>query len=379
MRETFKNLTLLIASLAISLLAAEGVLRLLAPQRVPRFPRGLFVSDPALGYRLTPLFRGTASTGEYRTALRTDRLGLREDRDYAAKPANTDRILALGDSFTMGVGVESADAFPKVLERLLAAAAPARSVEVVNAGVPGYNTRQERTYLQASGLALQPDLVLLNVFVGNDIHDNLVEDRVKVVDGLLVDDGDATSGGLLPHGLRVALSRSHLYQLLWPLQRRLRDATYAEAESRRMQAYLAIYARTPDERVDAMWAATWKEIARTRDVVAGHGARMAIVIIPELRQVDPAMWQGLEPVYRRDEPNRRIVEYCTREGIPVLDLLPSFLAAGQPRAHYYRVDNHWTVTGNVVAATATRDFLTSAGLAAHGGASVAASRAGSGR
>lgn len=383
MADYVKNLVLLTASVLLCTLAAEATLRIVAPQRVPRFPRGLFVADTTLGYRLTPRFRGVASTGEYRTSLRTDTLGLREDRDYGPKPANTQRILALGDSFTMGVGVESADAFPKVVERLMLRGETGASIEVINAGVPGYNTRQERVYLQSDGLSLQPDLVLLNVFVGNDIHDNLSEDRVKVVDGYLISDSDGASGGLLPQGLRVTLSRSHLYQLLWPLQRRLRDSTFAQEERRTLQAYLSIYARATDPHVEAMWTATWKEIARIGELTKTHGRALAVVIIPELRQVDPAIWQALSAAeasaYERDRPNRRIVEYCEKAGVPVLDLLPTFLAAGEARKNYFLVDNHWTVKGNSVAAAAIANFVTERGLASTGGTTTLAGRIVSGR
>jgi hypothetical protein len=82
MPDRLKNALLLGMTLLLCTLAAEGVLRVVAPQRVPRFPSGLFVGDPLLRYRLAPNFRGVASTGEYRTTLRTDTLGLREDRDY---------------------------------------------------------------------------------------------------------------------------------------------------------------------------------------------------------------------------------------------------------------------------------------------------------
>lgn len=377
MSDRIKNVAVLGVTLLLCTLVAEVGLRFVAPQRVPRFPAGLFVADPLLRYRLTPNFRGVASTGEYRTKLKTDTLGLREDRDYGAKPARTQRVLALGDSFTMGVGVESADSFPKVLERVLQEGASVSPIEVINAGVPGYNTRQERLYLAGDGLALQPDLVLLNVFVGNDIHDNLKEDRVKVVDGYLVDDSD--SGGLLPNKVRVALSGSHLYQLLWPLQRRLRDSTFADEERRAVQAYLSIYERRPDQQVEAMWTATWTEMARAKELVEAHGLRLAVVVIPELRQVDPIIWQTLtrsdESTYGRDVPNRRIVDYCTAEGIPVLDLLPTFLAAEHPRENYFVVDNHWTVKGNKVAARAIRDFLAARDLVPAASAPKVAERA----
>ena len=379
MSDRLKNAVLLGTTVLLCTLAAEAALRVVAPQRVPRFPAGLFVDDPQMKYRLAPNFRGIASTGEYRTTLRTDRLGLREDRDYGTKPANTQRVLALGDSFTMGVGVESSDSFPKVLEHVLRDEASGTQVEVINAGVPGYNTRQERAYLAAYGLALQPDLVLLNLFVGNDIHDNLSEDHVKVVDGYLVDDSDGSSTGILPNGLRAALSRSHSYQLLWPVQRRLRDSTFADEERRRLQTYLSIYARQPDAQVEAMWTATWNEIARAKELTDAHGLRLAVVVIPELRQVDPGIWGALsradESAYGRDVPNRRIVGYCTAADIPVVDLLPAFLAAGRARDNYFAVDNHWTVKGNTVAGRAIRDFLIERALVPSKGVTKIAERA----
>jgi hypothetical protein len=210
--------------------------------------------------------------------------------------------------------------------------------------------------------------VLLNVFVGNDIHDNLTEDRVKVVDGYLVDDGDGPSSGVPLSDVHIALSRSHLYQLLWPLQRRLRDSRFADQERQHLQAYLAIYNKQPDAHVEAMWAATLTEIARVRALTRSLGIALAVVVIPELRQVDSTAWTSMTAenaaVYGRDIPNRRIVEYCTKEGIPVLDLLPAFLDAGHPRKNYFRVDNHWTVEGNIFAGRAIGRFLTERHLVA---------------
>ena len=147
MSDRLKNIGLLCGSLLLSTLAAECAVRNLAPQKVPRFPQGLFVDDRLLQYRLAPNFSGVASTGEYRNGLRTNGQGLREDRDYGPKPAHAQRILAIGDSFTMGVGVESSETFSKVLERLLRSTELGTSVEVINAGVPGYNNRQEVTFL----------------------------------------------------------------------------------------------------------------------------------------------------------------------------------------------------------------------------------------
>jgi hypothetical protein len=79
------------------------------------------------------------------------------------------RILALGDSFTLGVGVHEEDTFSRQLENRLNASygGPGRSFEVINCGVSGYSTAQERTLFEVIGPVYQPDVVLL-AMVWND-------------------------------------------------------------------------------------------------------------------------------------------------------------------------------------------------------------------
>jgi len=74
------------------------------------------------------------------------------------KPPGVTRILCLGDSCTYGTGVTRADAFPALLDQLLGP-----SVDVVNAGVPGYTSYQAVRYLESEGLALEPDIVLFTL------------------------------------------------------------------------------------------------------------------------------------------------------------------------------------------------------------------------
>ena len=143
-------------SVVVALLCGELLVRYVAPQKLYRFPKGMFENHPSLQYKLTPNFRGIVKTLEYKTSIRINALGLREDREYGRKPPGTYRILAIGDSFTMGVNVELEDTYVKVLERLLESGSDGQTYEVINAGVPGYNTRQELTYLREEGFKLEP-------------------------------------------------------------------------------------------------------------------------------------------------------------------------------------------------------------------------------
>ena len=93
-----------------------------------------------LGKRLVPGFAGE-HTG---VQISINSHGMR-DREYdARKPPGSLRILALGDSWTFGVGMESEDTWPKRLEALLTS--PGRPVAVMNTGVSGYETFHEAFY-----------------------------------------------------------------------------------------------------------------------------------------------------------------------------------------------------------------------------------------
>ena len=65
-------------------------------------------------------------------------VGMRGNDIAAVKPASSFRILMLGDSFTMGKGVEDNQTFPRVLEHALrqrtAACKSSSVVEVLNGG-----------------------------------------------------------------------------------------------------------------------------------------------------------------------------------------------------------------------------------------------------
>ena len=88
--------------------------------------------------------------------LETNSIGLR-NREISPLPSpGTYRILALGDSLTLGWGVESNETFAIKLEQILNKKPPNdyKRVEVINAGVGNYNTSQEVAYYLNRGVRL---------------------------------------------------------------------------------------------------------------------------------------------------------------------------------------------------------------------------------
>jgi hypothetical protein len=120
--------------------------------------------NPRLVYELRPGL-DVRFTGQ---PLRTNTLGFRGPEIETSKPPGTLRLLGLGDSVMFGWGVREEEGFLWRLEEKLRELETGAKWEVVNLAVPGYNTVMELELLRERGLALEPDLIVLN-FVGNDL------------------------------------------------------------------------------------------------------------------------------------------------------------------------------------------------------------------
>lgn len=102
----------------------------------------------------------------YGVPVETNSRGFR-GREYSQeKPPGTIRIIGVGDSVMFGWRVRANASYMSLLEgRLTGSGGP--TVEVLNFGVPGYNTIQEAGLFREKGLRFEPDILLIN-YVPND-------------------------------------------------------------------------------------------------------------------------------------------------------------------------------------------------------------------
>jgi len=364
-REAIFVLLLLLMGTIFTVLAAELMTRIAAPQLLYRYPRGFYESHPTRGYAVTPGFRATVDTPEYSVTYAFNRAGFRADHEYGPKPAGTFRVLLLGDSFTMGAGVEERDTFARRLEALLRERSSG-PLEVVNTGIPGYGTREESILLAETIDQLAPDLVVLNFFVGNDLADNARPGLLQVIDEELVE--REIPRGFLPLWVRGFLSRhSHLYHFLWPYQRMLLGGR--EGMRKEQRNALATYGPTNAPTVERIWQASQRWIDETIAVARKHDVPVAVVLIPDPLQVDEPRFAGmlsnldLSPAeYARSTPDARLAEIATAAKAPVLDLLPAFERQTDPVSLYFPLDKHWTAAGHALAAEEMARFLAARNL-----------------
>lgn len=135
--------------------------------------KGLYVVDPGAGYVMRPETCVRLKTTEYDGVLKTNSLGMVGPELPATKPAGEFRVVVLGDSYTVGGQVPYEQTFPAVLEKQLRDAGYT-NVRVVNAGVGGYTEFNESGLLREHLAQLQPDLVVLAAYVGNDVSENVL-------------------------------------------------------------------------------------------------------------------------------------------------------------------------------------------------------------
>jgi hypothetical protein len=171
----------LLAGLFAPLLALETMLRLFGPVLPGNYDTGAYlVRDEALGHFHVRNFHGWIKAPEFTTEVTISPLGLRDRRQTYVKAPGTFRILLLGDSFLEAVQVQQWQGVAERLEALLNQDSP-QPVEVINGGVAAYGTGQELLLLDQIGAQWQPDLVVLLIFVGNDLTNNNY--RLELQDG----------------------------------------------------------------------------------------------------------------------------------------------------------------------------------------------------
>ncbi len=298
--------------------------------------RSLYVvSDiPGLIYENLPGFRGRYAHAPVRVNSR----GLRGPEFEIEKREGLFRVIVLGDSFAFGHGVEDDETFPAQLGASLNEGAARPEFEVLNAGVNGYNTRQELAWLLERGLPLKPDLVILTFF-HNDLG-NPYE--------FTIEDGKLASryhpGGVpIPRFIKTFLrERSALY---WFCVQRLSIAR--GLFTRRESGENAV--DRPFSAIDREgWEDSMRTMKRLRDACRAKGVGTLFLIHPELSPPAEFMLKAARAEFAR---------FCEREGIPCLDLRDAFGDRDPTSLWVSRVNRHTNAEGNRLIAAAIAAWI----------------------
>lgn len=153
--------------LLVIFLAAEVLLRIVAPQPVQRLLRNVWEAD-ATGRRYIPGAHTICNNGFGDHDFYISTWGIR-DQEYGPKQLGEWRILCIGDSFSENLALDVEQIYPNVMETKLNAAHPGRTFSVVNAGMAGWGLRAYKEYVDRHIAEIDPDVVIVAVEISGDL------------------------------------------------------------------------------------------------------------------------------------------------------------------------------------------------------------------
>ncbi len=324
MNKWLGRFALLSCSTVVALLVAELAVSNLVPVRNvgPSFSE----YHPVYGQALKKNFSCRRYCPEFEMTLTTNSLGFR-----GSEPSSEWRkvLLFLGDSFTMGYGVNDGEEYPSLVGDALKGGVEAESIGVVNVGRGNIGNGYWVKFLQTEAEQYQPDFVVLQVCI-NDFGDNLRE-RLFTITA----DGDLESLEVPPPGARRRIqevvdrlpfvNRWHMYGLLRQLDFNVTPDTSTETPESDVEV--------PDTGYREV---TYALIRESVAICRQHGWPVVVFAA----DVDEEI---------RDELSAR----CSAIGVDLISLPHK---SDRPDL-FYKHDDHWNSTGHRTAARLCADYI----------------------
>jgi hypothetical protein len=254
----------------------------------------------------------TFAAGSFRVKTNAD--GWCGDRDLRQC-----HILALGDSFAFGFGVDSQEAFFSVIDS---------SLRVKAVGAPGYNMVQELLLLEELSPQLKGKLVVWLICLGNDIYDNVIPNLHQY---------------RMPFVRRVNTTdtwevvTSHIKSTRWPGNR--------EQSSRSKQKWEATFT---DKNLGKRAYSACKFLIEKGNEICNHAdATLVIMTVPWMNQLNQDGWkESMSRFSDREQfdpnlPDRKISDMCRQLGVAFISG-KEYLTFGDHIAN----EGHWNAKGH---------------------------------
>jgi SGNH hydrolase-like domain, acetyltransferase AlgX len=401
------------ASLLITLVLLEIALRVLGikPGTLPYHNN---LGDAVLGMAPEKNMVWKANFPEYggKLVMRTNNLGFYEEEDTTPLPApGVTRIVALGDSFTVGVCTPPEN-FPNQIEQHLNAAAGSRKFEVIDAGVGRYSPYQYYLKARVDAVPLHAQRLLVAFYAGNDYLDIIREDDRPY----LSREPDGTVKAHPPHFVvykdpsekpssleasrtysiaHAALGPTLLYQIsrakllylnlsdahrgIFEIGKYLKQVRELDRISHGLMVQslhqYVWFQRFPDT-LPTSTAFTKYTLEKLRELAQQNAIALTVTVIPSKPAVEPETLQPLFAKITRHSreltvdrvaafENARINEtlaICQSLAIDAYDLRPGFAQRRSGRVLYYPEDMHLNVAGNALVADLISEYWKSQGV-----------------
>lgn len=395
---TVKNLALVAGSLLFAVLLTLAADRVFgAIRRPPGLPETYELIFP-------PLSEQHYESADFKYSVYINSIGIR-DREMPRERGDAFRILAIGDSYTYGWGVDVENTWMRILETQLRETG--QNVEILNLGKPGAGPPFYSELAEKAIPMLRPDLVLICMLQGNDIraagpetspapardfwetiralYPNFtlyVRDlrREQEYAGRSHEEMPKQISSAEENRAWTANTAKSFLEKMTPEQRARFDAFDAEVKEAYLSGNLNPYMidlgmQNPDFYILTMdvedaWTQTCIErtashFARVKKTADAYGAAASVVCVPEGPYVNkPAlvsmgrMGYNMPPwLLDTDSMDESVRRAAALADLPFFAVTEPFRAQQENPALYFELDGHPTPEGNRLFANAFRPLL----------------------
>ena len=320
-----KNLALVGLSIGLCLLLFDAGLRIVYGNPAPWLYPQVRHRPAPYGYKLVPNQSGTFTVDK---PVRSNSAGFRGDEWSAPEDSSTIRIMVLGDSFTFGNNSREEDAFPSALESRLRA--EFGRIEVLNAGVGGWDVDNQAEFFVTEGTHYAPHVVVI-AFFSNDYEGP--QTRVSVPP-LSEDERLESRPGWLrwvPYRVLFLLKRSAV--VIYLRQRVTLLAQGSDAWNARL------FRNEVDLDSDPRVQFTYQQLLRIRDAAQVRNIPVLIAVLPSVN----TFWRPRDSL----DWVSHLGAFAQANGIEFIDLAEGFWAFENTDQFFgYPWDNHFLPSGH---------------------------------
>ncbi len=399
MKSFVKNGILVIGSVLVVLTATIIIDRVVGKTLPKPFPEGTH------DLIFPPLSRQEFASIDFKYVVETNSLGIRDREIQRPKVTGNYRIVAVGDSYTYGWGVNIEETWLRRLEQMVSL--PGRQTETINLGKPGTGPPFYAEITQTVVPLLEPDLILVGILQGNDIASSgsegleqlgsklirwtrfLYPNFVRTVEMMRLARSLETRTQERPPEKTTAEDNAHwsantakeFYEKMSPEEKQRFESLDAEVKKAYFDGLLNpymidlalknkhIYTLTlqpEDPWIKQCIGNMAKALQIIKEVAISSGAKVAVVSIPDGPYVNEVAWKNIQRVgfdalpemLTSDAPDRVIQLACEEAGVTCFTVSNAFRQRKQDPNLFFTLDGHLTTEGHKLLAETLSPQLT---------------------
>jgi lysophospholipase L1-like esterase len=334
--------------------------------------------DDRWGWKLPP-GKCLVRDPEFTASDSTNSLWMNDEPYQPAADDSKTRILALGDSHTQAVGVNTMETWPKYLQRDLNARFGEGLFRVYNGGTAAYNVHQYLLRLIDQGPVVKPDYVVVGFGYASDLYDLLSPEHGGWAffstlprnyfdfdaNGTLVEkhwappaEGTETPPAPVDQArvVRAFLEKFATFRYLRRSNLALAIGSRVRVGGQSLWPSMEVLVQ---KNISPEYKYNWdlaEAVLERMDIEAKRlGAQLIVVGVPYVPQVYDEIWNstfGSNPNYSRDAGPNRLRDWLKSKKIPYVDTTAPLRERVKKVGHWvhYHKDAHPTAEGHEVMA-----------------------------